>query len=252
MFCHQRRLFVHPIPQVNAPLKSCRHGGTGSYRPNKQRDQTEDASDGSVGSGVKNAHDIGKRLSLMKCITETFMLVSGVGFALGILSIHSWLAKYWLTTSPTLVWLGEGIVEPFFMECGTPCTFKDLVSWTSKAQNLPSAVQSLHCLVLLSSWWPVGIGWDFHALGPLLCAWCVQWVVLVSGQSRLLPSPSHNALSGTGGIPITQETWQLWSKFFSPVDPSLDTGIWRTSILQTSPINNLDLNSGQNSSMPQS
>ena len=99
---------------------------------------------------------------------------------------------------------------------------------------------------------PVGIGWDFHALGPLLCAWCVQWVVLVSGQSRLLPSPSHDALSGTGGIPITQETWQLWSKFLSPVDPSLDTGIWRTSILQTSPINNLDLNSGQNSSMPQS
>ena len=89
MFCHQRRLFVHPIRQVNAPLKSCRHGGTGSYRPNKQRDQTEDASDGSVGSGVKNAHDIGKRLFLVKRITETFMLVSGVGFALGILSIHS-------------------------------------------------------------------------------------------------------------------------------------------------------------------
>ena len=66
MFCHQRRLFVHPIRQVNAPLKSCRHGGTGSYRPNKQRDQTEDASDGSVGSGVKNVHDIGKRLFLMK------------------------------------------------------------------------------------------------------------------------------------------------------------------------------------------
>ena len=66
MFCHQRRLFVHPIRQVNAPLKSCRHGGTGSYRPNKQRDQTEDASGGSVGSGVKNAHDIGKRLFLMK------------------------------------------------------------------------------------------------------------------------------------------------------------------------------------------
>ena len=60
--------------------------------------------------------------------TETFMLASGVGFALGILSIHSWLAKYWLPTSPTLVWLGEGKWSLSFKECGTPCTFKDLVS----------------------------------------------------------------------------------------------------------------------------